>query len=103
MNMAKKKTVRDIRSERDVIMGDQHNIDAGRDVIMGDQVNITYALKMAGYEPPPDLQQLRVEYLQHLQQTGRPYPPAARENDIAKQHEDDELGPKSPPVRHMSF
>ena len=52
-----KKNVRDIRSERDVIMGDQ--------------VNITYALKMAGYEPPPDLQQLRLEYLEHLKRSYR--------------------------------
>jgi formylglycine-generating enzyme required for sulfatase activity/energy-coupling factor transporter ATP-binding protein EcfA2 len=68
--MAKKKSVRDVKAERDVIMGDQHNIDAGRDVIQGDQ-NISVVLQMGAFTPPPNLRQLRVEYLQHLQRNYR--------------------------------
>ncbi len=48
------------------------DIKAGRDVIMGDQYNyVSYALKMSGFEPPPDLMRLRADYLDHLRRTYR--------------------------------
>jgi formylglycine-generating enzyme required for sulfatase activity/energy-coupling factor transporter ATP-binding protein EcfA2 len=55
----RKETVRDVNANRDVVMGDQSN------------VNITYALKMEGYQPPSDLKQLRADYLDHLRRTYR--------------------------------
>ncbi len=59
--MAKRPTrpnVGDIQSERDVVMGDQTN-------------NLTLILQMGGYIPPPDLAQLRADYLTHLQHAYR--------------------------------
>ncbi len=46
-----------------------HDVIADRDVVMGDQINITYALKMEGFQPPPDLVQLRADYLDHLKRS----------------------------------
>jgi len=47
-------------------------IHAGRDVIMGDQYNyVGNLLKMPGYDSPPDLEQLRNDYLKHLRSTYR--------------------------------
>ena len=48
-----------------------HDVIADRDVVMGDQINITYALKMEGFQPPPDLVQLRADYLDHLKRSYR--------------------------------
>lgn len=58
-----------IGGKRITIGGD---VVASRDVIMGDQYNyVTPILKMSAFEPPPDLAQLRRDYLNHLRRTYR--------------------------------
>ena len=49
-------------------------VHAGRDAILGNQTNITHITKviqMGPFEPPPNLEQLRDEYLTHLRSTYR--------------------------------
>jgi len=56
--MAKKQSVNDINAGRDVIMGDQYT-------------NVSVILRMGAFTPPPDLKQLRADYLDHLRRNYR--------------------------------
>ncbi len=48
------------------------DITAARDAILGDQINnITLVLQMGAFTPPPDLAQLRADYLDHLRRAYR--------------------------------
>ena len=47
------------------------NATVGQNVIGRDQVNITVTLQMGAFAPPPDLRQLRADYLDHLRRTYR--------------------------------
>ncbi len=57
------------KTDRDVnVNGDMA---AQRDIIFGNQTNITQVLQMGAYSPPPNLRQLRVDYLEHLRRSYR--------------------------------
>jgi formylglycine-generating enzyme required for sulfatase activity/energy-coupling factor transporter ATP-binding protein EcfA2 len=45
------------------------SIKSERDVILGNQTNITQVIQMPAFQPPPDLEQLRADYLAHLRRS----------------------------------
>jgi len=55
--MPRKKTVKDVSAQRDVVLGNQ--------------TNITQVIQLPGFIPPPDLENLRADYLKYIRQAYR--------------------------------